>query len=326
MNVFIVATSHNIIQVREAIRYYNLEKKETILLFMHSHNDKPNLSVVPEGVKCFTFRYWTTREIIKSRYDYRVFVSFLNGLKEQFNSFSIYSNFYTSDYVLIAESVLNPSTIVLMDEGTASIGVALKRRKNKSHILKCLMKSVLYLRRISIPRRIVFFSQYSLNINEPDTLIRYSFDKEQNEISVDREYAIVLGQPLSEANVVSEAFYMTQMSLLFNRFNDDGFKRIDYYAHRRESLNKLDRIRALGWAVHENREPFEQVFDKLNPCPSAIYAFYSPILDNLSKKYSCLPDLYIVEIPFKNLICNSAIITEVYKVFKNNPKLKVIML
>ena len=326
MNVFIVATSHNFIQVREAIKYYNLDKKDIILIYMHSRNDEPNLSVVPEGVKCLTFSYWTTRELITSRHDYRVFASYLQSLKAQCEFFVLFSNFYKSDYVLIAASILKPSKFVLMDEGTASIGVVLKRRKNKSHILKCMVKSVLYLRRISIPRRIVYFSQYLLSINELDTLEQYFFEKEQNVISVDREYAIILGQPLSEANVVNDSYYMKLISTIYNVLIDDGFKRIDYYAHRRESLNKLKKIEALGCVVHENKEPFEQVFNKLDPCPSAIYAFYSPILDNLSKKYYSLPELFMVEIPVNDLICNSAIITEVYKVLKNNQKLNVITL
>ena len=327
MNVFIVATSHNIIQVEEAIKYYKLEKKEVLLLYMHPRIERPNLNMVPEGVECLTFSHWTTRDLITSRQDYRVFVSFLRHLKKQRESFNLYSNFYTSDYVLIAASVLKPRKIVLMDEGTASIGVVLKRRNNKYHLLKCMLKSALYLRWITIPRRIVYFSQYPLCVDEPDSLERYYFEKEHNEISIDRESAIFLGQPLSEANIVNETYYLAIMSKLYGKLKDDGFKKVDYYAHRRESLNKLEKLSSLGWVIHDNNEPFEQVFKKLDPCPSAFFAFYSPVLDNLSKKYYSIPEFYMVEIPVNNLTFKSrAIITEVYSVLKRNPKLKVIKL
>ncbi len=312
-------------QVKEAIKKYKINLEDILLIIMHLRNEKPSIDMVPECMRYETFNIWTVKDVLKNRKDYQKYADFLKQLKHQYDSFDLYSNYYSTDFVLVASSILQPRRIFVMDEGAASIGVVVKRRHDKRHYFKCLIKSLLYTRRIEIPKKICYFSQYALDIDEPDTLEQYIYDKVNNEITIDYKYAIILGQPLSETGLIEENYYLNLLLNVKAKLELKNITRIDYYAHRRESPLKLERINKNGLVIHDNKAPFESIFPSLKPCPTHIYSFSSPILDTLSKKFMKIPEFYVIKIPQEHFLNNNyEISNEVYNVYKKNPRLIVI--
>ncbi len=325
MHIFIIAASHHLIQVEEAIRFFNIDKSDALLIYMHSHHERIASELIPHGLNYLDFTYWRFRELFYNKKCYASYKKCLYSIKDKNDVIFLYSNQYSSDYVLLANSILKPHTFILLDEGTASISVALERRQCTSSY-KLLVKSLLYLKRVKIPSNICFFSQYHLSIPESDSLIIYSFDKNNNELVIDKTSAIILGQALSEGGIVSEHYYIDTLRCLNKDLLREGINRIHYYAHRNESSEKLNHIASLGWIVHENKEPFEITFPKIKPCPSRFYGFYSPILDTLSKKYDHIPEFFVIKIP-EEMYMNKKrfnICNEVYNVLRKNDSLTVI--
>lgn len=325
MNVFIIGTDHNLIQVKEAIRYYKIPPKDAFIIYMHHRNQSVTSSILPNGIQWRDFIIWRIGDFLSNREDYRKYIVFLKQLKRKSEDCVVYSNFYTSDFVLVANSILKPRKVILMDEGTALVRYVFKRRNKRKDLLKYVAKSLFYFRKISLPDRITFFSQYHLDVDEPDSIDFYEFEKEKNSLSIDNSYAIILGQPLSEANVVSRDDYIHILNNLSLLLNQNGYTRVEYYSHRREENATLERIKALGWTVCQNNIPFELLFPRLNPCPSVICGFYSPILDSLSKKYENIPDFYVIELPRDCYINNAfSFCNEIYSIYKKNPRLRII--
>jgi len=69
-HVFIISTSHQLLQLTNAIRHFNIIKENILVIIMISSFDKSNLldEVNKLGItKVQTFEYWVFKEIMKPK-------------------------------------------------------------------------------------------------------------------------------------------------------------------------------------------------------------------------------------------------------------------
>lgn len=293
MYVFIIATSHHLIQVHQALKQFKIEEGDAILIHVSLGCNKLNSSLI-SSLDYHVFPNWTFRDLLRHPRLYRPYIKYLKGLRKKKEFIILFSSQYSTDYTLLAKSILNPDRFFLMDEGTASFNVSINRKMNKGNRCKLLLKSALYGHIISHPDKLCYFSQYSIPLTGQDELVTYSFEKEKNTLVINDTSAIVLGTTLVEIGLVPEILYFHDLKKISSFLSRKGIEKIDYYAHRKESEEKLKRVGILGWNVKHNEEPFEFCFPKLNPCPNIVVCFLSPILDTISKKYENIPQFYIV--------------------------------
>ncbi len=86
----------------------------------------------------------------------------------------------------------------------------------------------------------------------------------------------------------------TYLLLLERVYNENISAQQYYYPHRKEEVEKLKRIEAIGYKIVRLNEPFENYFKTQTKCASIISTFYcSGVLDNISISNKNLPELRI---------------------------------
>jgi hypothetical protein len=209
----------------------------------------------------------------------------------------------------------------LLDEGTASFTVITKREKSYYFNLKLLIKSFFYGYYLSYPPKVIFFTQYPLNVQRFDSIEYYIFYYEdfKERIFINDE-AIFLGSSLVEVSMMDEEVYL---DLLKKVKADMGTRHCYYFAHRKEEGHKLSLIRNIGFEVRLNQKPFEFVFPELLNCPELICSFYSPILDTLSKKYTQIPKFIIYRFNSNLLHKDKNIAEMIFTTFATNKRITI---
>lgn len=319
-HIFIISTSHHLIQLISAVKHFDLKKEEVQIIVMCAALNK---KVLEEDLKRLgfininIFEYWTFKEILKGQA--KDFICFLKRIKK---CCSLYISQYSSDYSLLANSILKPKSLYLLDEGTASFLVAKTRIKLSTINWRFIIKTILYGEIISLPKKLIYYTQYDIeNVNVNDQVVKYSFNKHYNSIEFDNASILILGSSIVEVEIVKKELY-------FKILNDikscNSEKSIFYYPHRKENETKLKEIENLGIIVLQTTEPFENYFEKLNTTSEVYYSFYSPVLDNLSKMYQNIPQLRVLKINEFDLLKNHQIIEEIYSSYSKNQDIQII--
>lgn len=284
MNIFIVGALHQLMQVKEAIRYFELTANDSLCFFFG--NEASFLtSNVNLPIPILKHPTWRIADIYKM--DIK---STLDNVKKSFASLPtihrLFTSQYFSDYSLLACSILKPKEVFVMDEGTASFKVVQKRATEHSIAFNNLIKSALYHTIIKYPKTVTYFTQYNLTVPNCDSVIKYQMERMGISATKKSDYAIILGTSMYAIGMItSEAYYSSIESIAFE-LREKGFMIIEYYPHRKESKDMLLKIANLNVAVKDGSLPFEFVFDDFTNYPSTLISFASPILDNLSKKYN----------------------------------------
>ena len=325
MNIFISATNHHLIQVNEAINYYNIQASDAILLFLQVGKDVLNRSLLSAQIPSFTFKSWIFKDIFFNKRLYKEYIAFLNNIKKRNNCIRLFTNQYYSDYSLLAYFILKPSETILMDEGTASFKVVIDRKEHRLINYKLLIKSLLYKKKLAYPKKLTFFTQYYLTVQATDKIQNYSFKKIENSITINNKAAIILGTSLTELGVVDYDRYLNILNGIHKYLSNNGYTVIQYYCHRKEQEQKLKDIEALGYSIVKNKIPFEFLFPQMKSCPGKIYCFMSPILDSISKQYANIPEFIIIHLEGKDLKTkNLKLYKEIYNNYKHNPSLQIL--
>lgn len=323
--LFLVSTEHQLIQVRMAIQYFDLNPDKIILYAFRTNKD----SIDEENIKLYTnienikvFKNWTFKDLLFQKELFKDYFQCLNELQIVKNILWVFTSQYFSDYSNLAYSILRPDKFFLMDEGTASFRVAEYRNKILRIDAKNFIKTLLYGRLLSFPTRITYFTQYSLKVKQTDSLDFYKFELIDNtNFLVNQREAIFLGSSLVELNLIDKIIYL---NILTKIRNDLGKRNCYYYAHRKENAIKLDEIRKLGFQIVLNSKPFEFLFSEFKIYPSLICSFYSPVLDTLTKQFKHIPNFIIYRFDLKYLKKNKKIVKMILDSFECNSRIKII--
>lgn len=319
-DVFIISTSHQLLQLDYAMRWFNLSNDNVQIILMCQRSEaKELLKKIKElGFKNVeSFEYWKFKDIIRgAANEFNSFLKKIEGCKR------LYLSQYFADYSLIAASVLKPSTLYVMDEGTASFVVVSSRNKKKILDWKLLVKSILYKKCLKFPKSISYFTQYDLgNISISDSIVKYSLLKRDNVITLDDNSILILGSSVVEVEVVVFPTYMSIIKKIKDSHSD---KKIFYYAHRKEDENKLQLIKNMGISIVNSDQPFESHFGELVKTSSIYYSFYSPIFDNISKLYNNIPELRMIKFQESDVLRNKKVVMDIYYNYSKNDSVKLI--
>ena len=324
MNIFIIAATHQLIQVNRAFEQFQISSNDALLLYVNPDNRKLDKTLFPP-VAVQNFQSWTFREAISDSSKYQYYITFLKYIKKRYVSLKLFVSQYSSDYTLLAYSVLKPDEIFIMDEGTASFSVVCQRKNFNFLNWKLFIKSLVYKHLITLPKQVNFYSQYHLTPKSPDTVITYSFQKNDKKIIIDETSAIVLGTTLVELELMSNESYMEILLKIDSYLKKNGVTSTGYYAHRKEDSLKLKSIQNIGWNIVESTIPFELLFSQMDIYPKVIVSFLSPILDTISKQYTYTPELYIISPIEKMYMCKDLnVYKSICEEFKKNTALKVV--
>lgn len=320
--IFIVSTEHHLIQVYEAIKFFNLPAEKIILfLFKVKKNETWVDNIVSsETIKNIKiFENWIAKDLLLNRKKIKNYIDELLILSKGKYNFIIFTSQYYNDSSNLAYSILKPQKYYLMDEGTASFEVVLRRNKTHPLLFKQLLKSLFYWHNIRFPKNLIFFTQYPLNIKPSDSIESYSFisDDITEQIFI-KDEVIFLGSSLVEVEMMDEAVYLDLMKKIKTNL---GKKHCYYYAHRKENPSKLSKIQSIGFKIKMNEKPFELLFPELKKYPEIIGSFYSPILDTLSKKYNQVPKFIIYRFNSSLLLKDKDIMQMILEAFEKNKRL-----
>lgn len=324
--IFIIATQHHLIQFRRAVSHFQIEGNCISLIIFT--NDSVNSWIdelrneYPFTDIC-SFDNWTFKDLFFNRTIITPYISHIQELRQQYSDNILFLSQYSNDYSLLAISILKPTEIYILDEGTANFMVSNKRKAKRRRNVKLIIKSLLYVVNLSFPKPIVYFSQYDIHLSrKEDRLVKYSFDIIDNELVVDDKSVILLGTSLTELGILKEETYLKIIETIMDNFKG---KTVSYYAHRKENKNKMHLIRLLGLSVVENSKPFEYLFpDLIHNMPSVICSFASPIIDTLSKQYKNIPEFRMYRIPSSCYKKKSIIENMLFHSFSQNPRIKII--
>jgi hypothetical protein len=297
--IFLIATEHHLFQVKAAEKHFSLSKENMILVAMNL-GDLPNFIERVKNDTSFSevhiFDTWIFKDLLLNRNKQQKFIQYCKTLKENKEEYVFLSSQYESDPDLLFLSIVEPKTYYLMDEGTASFRVVNNRDKEHSSFktkLKFALKSILYFNTISYPRIVTFFTKYNLRIKEGDQLEKYKTLKKNNpfETSIEKEAAFI-GTSIADIGMMKEEEYLFYLESIFNEnINKEKFY---YYPHRKETIEKLQKIENIGFIVESPGIPFETFFGQQIIFPELICSFFTTgVLDNISKSNTHFPSLKV---------------------------------
>ena len=168
------------------------------------------------------------------------------------------------------------------------------------------MKSLLYNRILEFPQKLVYFTKYNLKVGNNDSSIFYQTKKEYNSTKViDNNFSIFLGSSVSELDIIVEEIYLAFLNKIYL---EKKVNTILYFSHRKEKVEKLNKIKQIGFEIINNEKPFEKLFNEFEIWPYKIESFhFTSVLDNVSLKYKNHPLFIIYKTP-KNIFKKEGLI------------------
>lgn len=326
-SVFIIGTEHQMLQVKEAINYFQFKSEDYIVLFFSKENDTIWTGQKANQYKIKNFHLldnWVFKDIFLKRRRPINFITLLKELRKN-GIENLFFSQYKNDSSLLAIKILNPKNVILMDEGTASIKIASERSKNINRNVKrkLIFKSLIYCKSLKHPTSLTYFTQYDLHLpnTKADKSIKYKFTIIDNKCEIDANLIFLLGSSVSELNLVSENYYFGILNKIISQHKKE---KLIYFSHRKENALKLEKIEKLGFEVVKNKEPFENLFGKLEIIPVILYSFYSPILPNLSKLYKNTPKKMIIKLEDREINFNNDIISKIYDEYEKDSNINIV--
>jgi hypothetical protein len=317
LSVFVIASEHQLFQVERVISD-KLKGSEVLIICERRIKDK---STLVEAQKIYEIIYFDSWKFFELNSKCTEFKNILLEIRKRSNRINVYSSQYSADYSLLMYNILKPITIYLLDEGTASIKVAINRRKKYQikKFVKYFVKSIYYGCLIYEPCKIVYLSDYELELSKNDILINLANNRIKNDLGAIGNEVHIIGSSLVEAKLIDENTYIKYLKCLC-----DVRDNICYYSHRNENKNKLILIESLGCKIIENSVPYEKNFMNMAIKPKEIIAIISPVVYNIANTYDLIPTLSVLVIESKYFKRNNEVYVSIYKEFSKNKRINII--
>lgn len=324
--VFLIGTEHQLFQVQKAIAHFKLDITRVILVILAVDNDNfaQKMQDDKQYGQVLIFQNWVFKDLFLNRSKCKSFITFCEALKSDNKVDIFFTSHYDSDPDLLFLSIVNPPLYYLMDEGTASFSVVNCRSKPvyKKRI-EIFIKSLLYRKYFSLPQKITYFTQYNLNKNNNDVLVKYQVDKMANPLTNFLEgESIFIGTSIVELNMIKEIDYFILLQKVYENIKNT---KCYYYPHRKESIDKLRLVEQMGFIIKKIDEPFESMFVKQQEFPALCCSFFTTgVLYNIAKSNETIPELKIYKFDVTLLIIHRKVYKQIYTEMLTNDRLKFI--
>jgi hypothetical protein len=220
------------------------------------------------------------------------FKKFVRKIKHRFPSPGIVfiSNYIQETHIHIA-NYLNPEQVVLLDDGTASLGIAGSRLKNiqiyqtdrfrRGSKIRLFIKKNLLRYNLKFIESVTFLSVYDIEMKKEDRLIKNSY-KLLRQKFINKTYddcMYFLGGSLVENKFISLETFKNLMAQVKEK---SGSKKIIYIKHPGEYLDSIDNVlENLGIEIKKYNQPIELILATEDKVPGHIGAFLSSALYNI---------------------------------------------
>lgn len=198
--------------------------------------------------------------------------------------------------------------VVLLDDGTATLTVAEKRRQNNSPDAKYQRGWRRYLnkqrllgyRDHDIPS-LSYFTTFNFEVSERDRVVKHRYAALRRAMSAHRRLSVryFIGCPLVEMGIVSAEHYQVYLE----RIADQIEETVCYIPHRREDLQHVHALaEQLGWQVKAFDKPLELALLEAGELPLGLVGLYSTALDNAHTLFGEQLPIRSFEIPAKDIL------------------------
>ena len=319
--IFLIGAEHQLFQVDSAISHFKVEKKSMILIIEKVSNNHKFIDKVYKSNgygEVIIFESWTFKDLFKNPRKHQFFINLCLRFVNQ--KIFFLASHYDSDSTLLFNSIVKPSKFFLMDEGTASFSVQMLR--NSSEFVgnfKAFIKSLFYKKQISLPKELIYFTKFELNLSMNDKKVVYEVEKIDNPLTLlNKEELIFIGSSIVEVEMIEEIVYVNCLAKVVVE-NKDKISKFFYYPHRKECVEKLNKIIKLGFEIKYLNEPFEPFFSKQIEMASIICSFYTTsVIYNIATSNNNLPKLIIYKFDNSLLRKHRLVYENVYKTMKTN--------
>jgi hypothetical protein len=320
INIFLIGAEHQLFQVEYAISHFNIKKSDSFLILENigSNSEFINkISLSKNYASILVFDSWTFKDLFFNPNKHLDFIKLCHPFEN--NNVRFFASHYDSDSTHLFFAIVKPIQYYLLDEGTASFSVLRKRQSfNLKIFFKNIIKSFLYLRIIKIPKEIIYFTKFDLEVSKKDRKIIYLENVIDNALSIfhDNEVAF-LGTSVVEVGLMDEAHYLFFLNKIVSM--DIENRLYFYYAHRKECQIKLNKIEMLGFKIVKLDEPFEIFFSNRTSFSGTICSFFTTnVIFNIASCYKKLPKLVVYKFDGNFLIKDIEIFENIFEFMKKN--------
>lgn len=281
MNFFLVESPLQLLNANEAKYKFNIHSEESVLLVFDGVS-KRNFAQIKQMVRKSEWQkvyYFKNTQKSLSRYFNLLYLK--KVLKTYEKHDRIFIGEYRSDLMRDFIHKSNSSEYFLIDDGNYSL-ILHNIIRNEEGIRSQLTKKRLLLNKLfGLDDRdlfdIIFFTVYDEKSKEPFIHNNYELIKSKLKSNNLTNKIYFIGNNTPELNIVSEKVYLKSLSEVKKYYKEQ----IYYIPHRRESLEKIERIKnELGFEVLNFDLPIEWAILTSRELPSEVASFFSSALDN----------------------------------------------
>lgn len=301
MNIFVVESPFQLLSAIEAKYYFKKELSLLIIKYAPEHLNKKNndqLNTLRNYIE------WDRVIEVKDCGSYLMAnLKLLKTIKEiepQKNTIKkIFIGEYRSWYMRQYFNILNPEQCFIIDDGSNTIamqkdfiptGKYYEIKDFKTPLRKTINNLFVYLLFFKIPkarRDINLFTSFNLTpYSDSQTVIKHNFEYLKAKMSnkkILNNCVYFFGSIMTEDNFMEEYVEFNELKKIANYFMLNGISEIVYVVHRRESKEKIDKIKKeLNFKIKYNKYPAELEFILMEEIPCYLASFYSTALYTVS--------------------------------------------
>jgi len=312
-SVFLVKTPLQLLNALEARYHFNIPKQDSVLIIMGDRKSQPQILALAKAMhewgsvivlnqmnlffgdplKCENIPWY--KDLFSSDIFNKSFLNVqrLNRMNERLGKVDyIFIGHARYIYMTHFMNVMPHNKTVLLDDGNATLQLAIERKQGITSNIKVKKKIKLAAKRLfqgvrdEAGENLIFFTMYNISVANNDQLVRNNFKKIKSDISdhglTDNIYFV--GSPISESNFVSEQTYLDQLKKVKEYYCG---KNLIYIAHRREYPEKLKKIsQALQINTILFEYPIEYQLAIVGPRPKVLASFFSSAIDSCQLIFS----------------------------------------
>jgi len=308
-NVFLVKTPLQMLNAIEAKYSFGLETEDCIMILMADRKSQPQLTALSNSVDEWgevlilndvsflsrTLGSSQDRTLCDKMLNFKLFnksffnVRRLNKITKYLGEVKyIFIGHERYIYMRHFANVMNHQEVVLLDDGAATLLIAKDRKEAVDPEFGIGLKKKIklygkrYLQGVKGKSldRYCFFTIYDIFTKSSDRVVKNEFKHLRDNLGsvpVTNE-VYFLGAPISEVGIISQDSYFQHMEKIKKYFGDEVVK---YIAHRRESPEKLEKIRNnLNFEVILYDYPIEYQLAYAGLRPKIMASFFSSALDS----------------------------------------------
>ncbi len=303
-SVFLITAMHQLLNVEEALGYFELDKSNSCLWVMldGAEYDSFNLYINEVAWRKVVFLpRWHIHKDNKFEYLNKI-LNFHQIIKQQYGILGKVENFFYCQYDLEYSNhiynLFGDAEAILLDEGNGAIRYSgLREEHLRTAIgqngLAAKLKKYLFRFNLNRPEKMTFFSAYPLTKNSTDKFIKHNYEhlKSGCNINVKGSGAVILGVPLINAKILTEKSYMELIAAIKIKFKG---RPLIYRAHRNESDEQLKKITSLfTLKVVRSNMPIELEI-MTGSIPFEVISLYSAALNNINMIFGQLIHCYCI--------------------------------